>query len=159
MEKNRNYFIAIALSVVIVLAWQFLYMNPRIEQQRRAEEARQAQQQTTQQQQPAPGAAPGAAVEGAPPASSPQSLLREPSASPSRPTPSPARSTLPAPASMTSGSRTTMRPSMTRARSSRCSRPPTPRTATSPNSVTLRHRKSAAFPARPPSGRWQAATS
>jgi len=45
MEKNRNYFIAIALSVVIVLAWQFLYMNPRIEQQRRAEEARQAQQQ------------------------------------------------------------------------------------------------------------------
>ena len=72
MEKNRNYFIAIALSVVIVLAWQFLYMNPRIEQQRRAEEARQAQQQTTQQQQPAPGAAPGAAVEGAPPASSPQ---------------------------------------------------------------------------------------
>ncbi|MBB4451870.1 YidC/Oxa1 family membrane protein insertase [Agrobacterium tumefaciens] len=72
MEKNRNYFIAIALSVVIVLAWQFLYMNPRIEQQRRAEEARQAQQQTTQQQQPAPGAAPGAAVEGTPPASSPQ---------------------------------------------------------------------------------------
>ncbi|WP_221178580.1 hypothetical protein, partial [Pseudomonas fluorescens] len=69
MEKNRNYFIAIALSVVIVLAWQFLYMNPRIEQQRRAEEARQAQQQTTQQQ-PAPGAAPGATVEGAPPASS-----------------------------------------------------------------------------------------
>ncbi|KJF75197.1 membrane protein insertase YidC [Agrobacterium arsenijevicii] len=71
MEKNRNYFIAIALSVVIVLAWQFLYMNPRIDQQRRAEEARQAQQQTTQQQQ-APGAAPGATVDGAPPASSTQ---------------------------------------------------------------------------------------
>ncbi len=71
MEKNRNYFIAIALSVVIVLAWQFLYMNPRIEQQRRAEEARQAQQQTTQQQ-PAPGAAPGVTVDGAPPASSTQ---------------------------------------------------------------------------------------
>ncbi|MEJ8309912.1 membrane protein insertase YidC [Agrobacterium larrymoorei] len=50
MEKNRNYFIAIALSVVIVLAWQFLYMNPRIEQQRRAEEARQAQQATQQTQ-------------------------------------------------------------------------------------------------------------
>ncbi|KJF66704.1 insertase [Rhizobium nepotum 39/7] len=71
MEKNRNYFIAIALSVVIVLAWQFLYMNPRIDQQRRAEEARQAQQQTTQQQQ-APGAAPGVTVDGAPPASSTQ---------------------------------------------------------------------------------------
>ncbi|MES5044910.1 membrane protein insertase YidC [Rhizobium nepotum] len=71
MEKNRNYFIAIALSVVIVLAWQFLYMNPRIDQQRRAEEARQALQQTTQQQQ-APGAAPGVTVDGAPPASSTQ---------------------------------------------------------------------------------------
>ncbi len=44
MEKNRNYFIAIALSVVIVLAWQFLYMNPRLEAQRRAEEARLASQ-------------------------------------------------------------------------------------------------------------------
>ncbi|TWF53135.1 membrane protein insertase YidC [Neorhizobium alkalisoli] len=44
MEKNRNYFIAIALSVVIVLAWQFLYMNPRMEAQRRADEALQAQQ-------------------------------------------------------------------------------------------------------------------
>ena len=36
MEKNRNYFVAIALSVLIVIAWQFLYMNPRIEAQRRA---------------------------------------------------------------------------------------------------------------------------
>jgi membrane protein insertase, YidC/Oxa1 family, N-terminal domain len=44
MEKNRNYFIAIALSVLIVLAWQFLYMNPRMEAQQRAEEARQALQ-------------------------------------------------------------------------------------------------------------------
>ncbi|NTE85257.1 membrane protein insertase YidC [Agrobacterium rubi] len=59
MEKNRNYFIAIGLSVVIVLAWQFLYMNPRIEQQRRAEEARQAQQATQQTQQTTTNAAPG----------------------------------------------------------------------------------------------------
>ncbi|MFD1744796.1 membrane protein insertase YidC [Rhizobium helianthi] len=57
MEKNRNYFIAIALSVVIVLAWQFLYMNPRIEAQRRAEEARLAQQGQSQVIQPeSPGA-------------------------------------------------------------------------------------------------------
>lgn len=60
MEKNRNYFIAIGLSVVIVLAWQFLYMNPRIEQQRRAEEARQAQQAT--QQTTTTNAAPGTAA-------------------------------------------------------------------------------------------------
>ncbi|QCI99211.1 membrane protein insertase YidC [Agrobacterium larrymoorei] len=65
MEKNRNYFIAIALSVVIVLAWQFLYMNPRIEQQRRTEEARQAQQaaQQTETTTPSTGTGtPGAAA-------------------------------------------------------------------------------------------------
>ena len=43
MEKNRNYFVAIALSVLIVLAWQFLYMNPRLEKQRLADEALKAQ--------------------------------------------------------------------------------------------------------------------
>ena len=44
MENKRNYFIAIALSIVIVLAWQFLYMNPRMEAQQRAEQAAQAEQ-------------------------------------------------------------------------------------------------------------------
>jgi YidC/Oxa1 family membrane protein insertase len=59
MEKNRNYFIAIALSVLIVLGWQFLYMNPRIEAQRKAQEAQKAQQKTGQVQPPAAhGAAP-----------------------------------------------------------------------------------------------------
>ncbi|WP_183746511.1 membrane protein insertase YidC [Rhizobium sp. BK196] len=53
MQNNRNYFIAIALSVLIVLGWQFLYMNPRIEAQRKAQEAQKAQQQTEQTQQPA----------------------------------------------------------------------------------------------------------
>ena len=48
MEKNRNYFVAIALSVLIVLAWQFLYMNPRLEKQRLADEALKAQQATQQ---------------------------------------------------------------------------------------------------------------
>jgi YidC/Oxa1 family membrane protein insertase len=46
MEKNRNYIVAIALSIVIVLAWQIFYMNPRMEEQRRAQEAQQAAQQT-----------------------------------------------------------------------------------------------------------------
>lgn len=55
MEKNRNYFIAIGLSVVIVLAWQFLYMNPRMEAQQRAAEAQQALQQQQAAQEPAPG--------------------------------------------------------------------------------------------------------
>ncbi|MBB4101572.1 membrane protein insertase YidC [Allorhizobium borbori] len=49
MEKNRNYLVAIALSVVIVLAWQFLYMNPRLEARRaqEAELAAKTQAQTT----------------------------------------------------------------------------------------------------------------
>src|ERR1700754_1849124 len=51
MQNNRNYFIAIGLSVLIVLAWQFLYMNPRIEAQRKADELAKAQQHTTQQAQ------------------------------------------------------------------------------------------------------------
>ncbi|MGO8658095.1 membrane protein insertase YidC, partial [Rhizobium ruizarguesonis] len=46
---------AIALSVLIVLGWQFLYMNPRIEAQRKTQEAQKAQQQTEQVQQPAAG--------------------------------------------------------------------------------------------------------
>ncbi|MBN9033122.1 membrane protein insertase YidC [Rhizobium sp. YJ-22] len=53
MEKNRNYFVAIALSVLIVLAWQFLYMNPRLEKQRLADEALKAQQATEQAANPA----------------------------------------------------------------------------------------------------------
>jgi YidC/Oxa1 family membrane protein insertase len=52
MEKNRNYYIAIALSVLIVLAWQFLYMNPRMEAQRLADEARRAQQEQMQAANP-----------------------------------------------------------------------------------------------------------
>ncbi len=36
MDNNRNFFITIALSVVILTAWQVLYMNPRIEAQKEA---------------------------------------------------------------------------------------------------------------------------
>ncbi|OOG68303.1 Membrane protein insertase YidC [Ensifer sp. M14] len=54
MEKNRNYFVAIGLSVLILVAWQFLYVNPKIEKERIAAEALQAQQ--AQQAQSQPGA-------------------------------------------------------------------------------------------------------
>ncbi|MBD8553646.1 membrane protein insertase YidC [Rhizobium sp. CFBP 8762] len=47
MQNNRNYFVAIALSVLILIAWQFLYVNPKIEADRIAQEARQAQQAET----------------------------------------------------------------------------------------------------------------
>ncbi|KRB58803.1 insertase [Rhizobium sp. Root708] len=67
MQKNRNYFIAIALSVLIVLGWQFFYMNPRIEAQRKAELAQKAQQHTEQTQTPAAGGATTAQPNGAAP--------------------------------------------------------------------------------------------
>ncbi|WP_319517287.1 membrane protein insertase YidC [uncultured Martelella sp.] len=49
MENNRNSIIAIALTVLVVLAWQFLYMGPRLEEQRAAQEQA-AQQQAAQEQ-------------------------------------------------------------------------------------------------------------
>ena len=54
MEQNKNYFIAIGLSVLILLVWQFLYVNPKIERERAAQEAfqqQQAAQQTPQTNQ------------------------------------------------------------------------------------------------------------
>ncbi len=36
MDNNRNFFITIALSVIILTAWQVLYMGPRMEAQREA---------------------------------------------------------------------------------------------------------------------------
>ncbi|WP_315918334.1 membrane protein insertase YidC [Mesorhizobium sp. SP-1A] len=80
MENNRNFFITIALSVLILTLWQVFYMNPRIEAQRetaRVEASRQAEQKpageggaqapATQPQQPGavpslPGAAGSAAA-------------------------------------------------------------------------------------------------
>ncbi|KQZ93812.1 insertase [Mesorhizobium sp. Root157] len=70
MENNRNFFITIALSVLILTLWQVFYMNPRIEAQRetakveagRAEtQAAQGTAQTgTDTPAPAPGAIPSA---------------------------------------------------------------------------------------------------
>ncbi|NNH31479.1 membrane protein insertase YidC, partial [Rhizobium sp. SEMIA 4085] len=71
MQNNRNYFIAIALSVLIVLGWQFLYMNPRIEAQRKAQEAQKAQQQSEQTQAPAAGGQPAPHTSGAAPTGQP----------------------------------------------------------------------------------------
>ncbi|MBB4183785.1 YidC/Oxa1 family membrane protein insertase [Sinorhizobium terangae] len=69
MENNRNYFVAIALSVLILVAWQFFYVNPRIEKDRiAAEQAQQTQQAQPQggTQQATPGQAPaGGAIPGA----------------------------------------------------------------------------------------------
>ena len=69
MENNRNFFITIAASVLILTLWQVFYMNPRVEQQRetaRIEAQRQSENKpaagtatpSTQAQQP--GAVPNA---------------------------------------------------------------------------------------------------
>ena len=48
MQQNRNYYLAIVLSVLIVFVWQFFYMGPKMEAQRQIEEARQAELQKQQ---------------------------------------------------------------------------------------------------------------
>jgi YidC/Oxa1 family membrane protein insertase len=67
MENNRNYFVAIALSVLILIAWQFLYVNPKIEKERIAAEQSQTQanpatsdEAATSQAQSTGSAVPGA---------------------------------------------------------------------------------------------------
>ncbi|MEZ5805081.1 MAG: membrane protein insertase YidC [Rhizobiaceae bacterium] len=70
MQNNRNFFITIALSVLILTLWQVFYMNPRIEKEREQAriEAERVEQQNPGQQ--APGqttttpAAPGTTVPG-----------------------------------------------------------------------------------------------
>ncbi|MDX3926572.1 MAG: membrane protein insertase YidC [Shinella sp.] len=76
MQNNRNYFVAIALSVLILIAWQFLYVNPKIERERIAAEAQkteQAEQATGTQATQTPaagtstnGSVPAGAAEGRP---------------------------------------------------------------------------------------------
>ena len=67
MENNRNFFITIALSVLILTLWQVFYMNPRIESQREAQriEAQRAEAEKKTvtpagQPQPAPAGKPAA---------------------------------------------------------------------------------------------------
>ena len=59
MENNRNFFITIALSVVILTLWQVFYMNPRIEAQREAAEIQAQQQQAATPQGQGSSVAPG----------------------------------------------------------------------------------------------------
>ncbi|WP_422372394.1 membrane protein insertase YidC [Hoeflea sp.] len=48
MENNRNYFVAILLSVLVLIAWQFFYVSPKIEREREAAEMLREQQAATQ---------------------------------------------------------------------------------------------------------------
>jgi YidC/Oxa1 family membrane protein insertase len=65
MQNNRNFYITIALSVLILTLWQVFYMNPRIEQQRevqRVELERIEKEKSAQ----TPAATPGATAPGTP---------------------------------------------------------------------------------------------
>ncbi|MGB8818815.1 MAG: membrane protein insertase YidC [Rhizobiaceae bacterium] len=60
MPQNRNFFVTIALSVLILLVWQVFYMNPKIESQRQQaqlEAQRVAEQTKTDPAAPASSAA------------------------------------------------------------------------------------------------------
>ena len=58
MENNRNFFITIALSVLILTLWQVFYMNPRIEPSARRPASK--QQRVEEQKKAAEGASPAA---------------------------------------------------------------------------------------------------
>ncbi|MEN5083337.1 membrane protein insertase YidC [Bosea sp. TWI1241] len=77
-EDNRNLLLAIVLSVVVLLGWQFFYGAPQMEKQR---QIAQQNQQTQSQQPPAPGTVPTpSATPGAPGA--PAATPGQPSAVP-----------------------------------------------------------------------------
>lgn len=74
-EDNRNLLLAITLSVVVLLGWQFFYGVPQMEKQRQiAQQNQQTQTQSVPQgatSVPAPGAAPGQPSTAAAPAAVP----------------------------------------------------------------------------------------
>ena len=47
MTENKNVFIAIALSLIVIVGWQFFYIGPRTEAERKAAEQHAAQQSAT----------------------------------------------------------------------------------------------------------------
>lgn len=53
MDNSRNTFLAIALSIAVILAWQFLFITPKMEEERRAAEIQRQQAEQTQQADPA----------------------------------------------------------------------------------------------------------
>lgn len=68
MENNRNYIVAIVLSVLILFGWQYFYMGPRMEAQRQADLAKQTAQDVATQ----PGAN---TTNGATPAATPNGAV------------------------------------------------------------------------------------
>ncbi len=68
MNENRNMILAIVLSAIVLIGWQYFFAIPQIEQQKREAAQHQQTQQQTQQQPSASKpsvTAPGAPQDGA----------------------------------------------------------------------------------------------
>jgi YidC/Oxa1 family membrane protein insertase len=65
MQNNRNFFITIALSVLILTLWQVFYMNPRVESQREAARIEAERQEAEKKSDPDAPAGPAPSIPGA----------------------------------------------------------------------------------------------
>jgi YidC/Oxa1 family membrane protein insertase len=66
MDDQKNLLLALVLTGIVLIAWQYLFAVPQIEKQKQIAQQQQQQQQQTQGQQPAPAAQPGAPPQAAP---------------------------------------------------------------------------------------------
>ena len=73
MTDNKNTILAIALSAVVLIAWQFFYAAPQEKARQEKLQAEQQKQQQTQQQPGKPAAAPAQPGPAQPPGQAPQS--------------------------------------------------------------------------------------
>jgi YidC/Oxa1 family membrane protein insertase len=64
MENNRNYFLAIGLSVLIFVGWQVIYVAPKVEREQLAQQALIEQQAATAQANGTDGSLPSATTSG-----------------------------------------------------------------------------------------------
>ena len=92
MSENRNLILAIVLSLVVLVAWQYFYAGPKIEQERERQAALETQQEQTV-------ATPGAAAPGTTPGSdsaAPSAPSGAPTPTPGQAAPTPGGTTTPA---------------------------------------------------------------
>ena len=100
MADNRNMFLAIGLSLAIIILWQFFFIEPQMEERREAERqaqirAEQSQQQSAQQEAPGAPVASDSGVPSAPPVANQAAQTGVPQAVPGTATAEQARTDVP----------------------------------------------------------------
>ena len=146
MTDNKNFIIAIVLSIAVLIGWQYFFAGPQIEQPASSRSPKQpakppaaprtSRRRRRSRRRPVDGAAPPAPSAPSRAGPHPRGGARPVAARADRDRrASPARSTSPAAGSTTSASTTSTRPSTRRARPSSSCRRPAGRTATSPSSA------------------------